>query len=163
MTDIDYTPADESDIEELSEPVVVEKSDLESLREEAESETVNEELQQLVDEVTEIFADELAEYSPFDAEELQDRFSPTELREKVEAHDEASVAGELGASEEDPEPEGGSVDPEELNEGDEASEEETREALREKVAESLEQANLGRQARKVREGEIELDELNVEY
>jgi len=123
----------------------------------------HEELQGIVDDIGSIFADELASYSPVDTEELQERFTPLELRDKVTEHDEASVASELGANEEDPEPEGGSASEEELSQTDEdVVAQATEEDVREKVAESLEQGKLYRQAEKVREGKIELDELGID-
>jgi len=123
----------------------------------------HEELQGIVDDIGSIFADELASYSPFDTEELQERFTPLELRDKVSEHDEASVASELGSNEEDPEPEGGSASEEELSQTDkDVVAQATEEDVREKVAESLEQGKLYRQAEKVREGKIELDELGID-
>ena len=209
MTDIDYQNATEADIEDLSEPVVMEEEELEELRSKAaeadelseQLDTVNssieelaenqealegvdedrleelqeyddavvltdeehEELTGLVDEIGQVFADELADYSPFDADELQDRFTPLELRDKVEDHEDASVTDELGASEEDPEPEGGSADPEELEQTDaEVREELTEEEIREVVAEDLEDGKMYRQAEKVRDGDIELEELGID-
>jgi len=207
MTDtIEYDALTDEEIEEMSEPVVIEQDDVESLRSKAEDadelasrlEDVNssidelaenqekldsvdedaldelqaheepvvlgtdeyEELNGLVDEIGTVFADELAEYSPFESEELQDRFTPLELRDKVTEHDEASVTGELGATESDPEPEGGSVSKEELSEGEpsEMSEEELREA----VAEHLEDGKMHRQAEKIRSGEIGLAEMGID-
>lgn len=208
-TEIDYEDATEDDIEEMSDAVVMEQDDVESLREKAEeadelsekldslnssldeladnqekiedvdedaldelreydeavvlTEDEHEELQGLVDDIGSVFAEELAEYSAFEAEELQERFTPLELRDKVEQHDEASVASELGASEEDPEPEGGSADPEELEQSNEEAEREaTEEELREAVADHLEDGKLYRQAEKVRDGEISLDEMGID-
>jgi len=210
MTDtIQYDNATEDDIEEMSEPVVIEQDDVESLRDKADeadelserldnlnssldelaqnqealedvdedrldelreydeavvlTEDEHEELQGLVDDIGQVFSEELAEYSAFEAEELQERFTPLELRDKVESHDEASVASELGESTEDPEPEGGSADPEELSESvEDAETEATEEELREAVAEHLEDGKLYRQAEKVREGDISLDEMGLD-
>lgn len=206
---IQYERATEDDIEEMSDPVVFERDDVESLKEKAEEadelsekldsvnssidelaenkqklEGVDEdrldelreydeptvltdgeysELQGLVDDIGSIFAEELASYSPFDAEELQERFTPIELRDKVSEHDDASVTSELGASESDAEPKGGSASEEELSQSDESVvEQATEEELREKVAESLEDGKLNRQAEKVRDGTIGLDELGID-
>lgn len=207
MTNIDYTPASEEAIDELSEPVVLEKDDVESLRADAQraeelddrldemnstldelsaqtdvldevdeaqveelreaddpvvlSEAEHEELQSLVDEVGEMLAEELAEYSPFDAAELQENFSPLRLREKVEEHDEASIESELGESDDDPEPEGGAANPDELGDDSSVSENSKAEA-REKIADQLAADGMARQAEKVRSGDITLDELGVE-
>lgn len=206
---IQYDHATEDDIEEMSEPVVIEQDDVESLRDKADeadelserldnlnssldeladnqealedvdedrlnelreydeavvlTEDEHEELQGLVDDIGGVFAEELAEYSAFEAEELQERFTPLELRDKVESHDEASVESELGESTEDPEPEGGSADPEELSgDGGDAEQEATEEEVREVVAEHLEEGGLNRQAEKVREGDIALDEMGID-
>jgi hypothetical protein len=209
MTEVHYNSATEDDIEEMSEPVVIEEDEIEELRAKADEadelserldkvnssveelanaqETLDgvdedkldelreydeavvltddehEELQGLVDDIGGVFAEELAEYSAFEAEELQERFTPLELRDKVESHDEASIESELGESTEDPEPEGGSADPEELSESvEDAEAEATEEELREAVAEHLEDGQLYRQAEKVREGDIALDEMGID-
>jgi hypothetical protein len=206
---IEYDRATEEDIEEMSDPVVMEEDDVEALRAKADeadelserldqvnssveelaenhetledvdedklselqeydeavvlTEDEHEELSGLVDEIGQVFADELADYSPFEAEELQERFTPLELRDKVEEHDDASLTEELGASNEDPEPEGDSVDPEELEDGaSDAEQEATEEELREAVAEHLEDGKMFRQAEKVREGDIALDEMGID-
>jgi hypothetical protein len=204
MTEIEYDEASESDIAEMNDPVVLEREDVEELRESASdaeelstrldqmnssltelaedkevldslddntveslreydspvvlTESEHEELSGLVDDVGQIYAEELADFSPFSAEELQERFDPTELREKVEEHDEASVEAEL-ASGGDPDPKGGSKSTDELgSNGDGVSEDE----LREGVARQLEGEGYTRQAQKVRDGEIALDELGID-
>jgi len=209
MTEVRYDNATEDDIEEMSEPVVVEEDDIEELRDKADEadelserldevnssveelaethETLDgidedkldelreydeavvltggehEELTGLVDEIGQVFADELAEYSPFDPEELQERFTPLELRDKVDEHDEASVASELGESETDPEPDGGSASPDELGDnGGDAEVEATEDEVREAVAEHLEDGKMYRQAEKVREGDIALDQMGID-
>jgi hypothetical protein len=159
-----------SSVEELAETHEtldgIDENKLDELREYDEAvvltEDEHEELTGLVDEIGQVFAEELADYSPFDAEELQERFTPLELRDKVEEHDEASVASELGGSEDDPEPEGESVDPEELEGGDSDESDMTEEELREAVADHLEDGKMYRQAEKVREGEIGLDEMGLD-
>lgn len=212
MTDeVNYEDASEDAIDEMDDPVVMEKEDVESLESKAGradqlddklddvnstldeladkqntldevdedaleelqshdepviiSEEEHEELQGLVDDVGQVFADELADYSPFSSEELMDRFTPMELKEKVDDHEDASISSELGQSEEDAEPEGGSASKEELEEaqestaddGDSPSEEDIRNAL----AEELESDGLTKQAEEVRDGTIGLDELGV--
>jgi len=186
MTDIEYEEATEDDVlDELSEPVVMEKSDVESLKETVSE--LNEELegidedtleelrsaedpvvvekndyeenQALVDEVSKTYAEELSEYSPFDTDELTDKFSVSELQTKVEEHEDASIVEELGESDEDPEPEAGSPDAEEL---EDEPEEYDEEELRSEIAGQLESSGMDRQAQKVRDGDIALEELGVE-
>lgn len=193
---------DEDAIEEMSEPVLVERDTVEQLSEKAETaETVDERLEELnekvdvvdqvdddaleelaeaedpvvleseelsekeglVDEVGSVYAEELAKDSQFSAEELTDRFSPMELRDKLAGED--GDAGEELAStiESEPEPEGETVESEELSESAEDIErEETEEMAREKVAEELEDVGWTAQAEKVRAGEMDLEELGVE-
>ena len=189
---IDYEPATADNItEELSEPVVVEQSDLEELSEkaenaedvEAELSTLSERLEErdeaaevvdelseddvdliqsdtdatvveasaaeMFDEVQSIYAEELAEYAPFTAEELADRFSPTELKERVDDHEEAELSSSIEDAEVDPDGETASA--EELAEdGDDAEQD-----LREKMAAELEDKGWDAQAEKVRAGEID--------
>lgn len=204
--EFDYSDATDEDIEEMSDPVVIEEADVEDLREKAARadelddrlDTVNstldelasnqealedvdeddleelreyddarvlsgeeyEELQGLVDEIGGIFAEELADYSPFDADELQERFTPMELRAKVDEHDDASVQDELGSNGEEPDPDGGSASTEELENGaDESPDEPSDEDKQEFVASELESSGLTRQAEKVRSGEIDYEEI----
>lgn len=166
LDDVDDTLESLAEHRELMEDV--DEDALEQLREYDAPVVLTEdehaELTDLVDSVGEIYADELAEYGPFDSEELQERFDPLELKEKVEEHDEASVEDELGESE--PEPEGGSAEDEELTgEGgeDTGADEADEEELREHVAESLEDEGWNRQARKVRDGDIPLEEIVERY
>lgn len=208
MTDYQFSDASEETIEEMEDPVLAEREDVESLREKAEraddlsdrldsmNETLDElaeaketldeldddhieelrefddavvlgsdehdELTGLVDEIGQIYAEELAEYSPFDAEELQERWTPLELRDKVNEHDEASLERTIESGE-DPDPNGGDATEEELEQGTgEAEREELEEAAREEIATELDEMGWNRQAEKVREGEFSLDDLGVE-
>lgn len=197
-TMIEFTTAlDAEELEdELDEPVVVEREELESLSETAQkAEDVEGELEalagkldeqndarevvadlseselellqsdeddvaiveakkaEMVDDVSQIYAEELAKYSPFEAEELADRFDPLDLRSRVEDHDEASLSASIGDVE--PEPEAGDVTEEELGDttpDDERDEEE----LRAEYASQLEQQGWTSQAEKVRSGELPL-------
>jgi hypothetical protein len=120
------------------------------------------ELTDLVDNVGELFAEELADYSPFTAEELTDKFSPMDLKEKVEDHEDASIEAELESGD-DVDPKGGHAGEEELGSGGDDAEEYTLEEKREAVAEELESSGLDRQAEKVRAGKIKLDDLGVTF
>jgi len=103
---------DREQVEELAEaeePVVVESARMETLSEEAE-------------QVAETYASELASESFLTAEELTDKFTIGELREKYEEQI-GNPAEEL-ASSEDAEPKSGDVDEEELQERAGSDEEE---------------------------------------
>ena len=204
---VDYYDATQSEIEEMSDAVVIERTEIEELQSKADeaeelserleemnssldelaanhekledvdedrldelreydsavvmTESEHEELQGLVDDIGSVFADELAEYSPFESEELQARFTPLELRDKVEDHDEASIESELGEGSE-PEPEGGSVDSDELSGSSGSEDGPTEEEVREKVAADLEADDFDRQAEKVRSGDISLEQLGID-
>jgi len=207
MSDIEYESASDDAIDEMNDPVVVERDDVEELSTKAAradelddrlddvnqtldelsenqdvlddvdqdrleelseyddphilSDEEHEELRGLVEDVGGMFAEELADYSPFTAEELSARFDPTELRDKVESHDEASVGAELGAGE--PDPDGGSASKEELSDPDpDETDEVDEEELRNAVASNLEDDGLTRQAEKVRSGEISLEEMGID-
>lgn len=101
---------------------------------------------EMFDEVQRIYAEELADYAPFSADELADRFSPTELKDRVEDHEEANLSSSIEDT--DPDPDGGSDSAEELAGDDDTD-------LREKMAEELESAGWHDQAEKVRAGEID--------
>jgi hypothetical protein len=102
---------------------------------------------EMFDEVQRIYAEELADYAPFSADELADRFSPTELKDRVEDHEEAELSSSIENA--DVDPDGGSDSAEELSgEGDDDD-------VREKMAEELESAGWHDQAEKVRAGEID--------
>lgn len=102
---------------------------------------------EMFDEVQRIYAEELADYAPFSADELADRFSPTELKDRVEDHEEANLSSSIEDA--DVDPDGGSDSAEELSgEGGEDD-------VREKMAEELESAGWHDQAEKVRAGEID--------
>lgn len=207
MKEITYNDASEDDVEELSEPVVVERDDLEALREEAddtdelhdELESLREEvgeqsdarelveelsddatdtirdaddvtvveadefdeLTEAVEEVSELYAEELAEHSPFEAEELTEKFGPRDLKARVDDHEAASLSATIEDTE--PEPDAGNVEDELDETPDEAEAEEMEAATRDAVA-SLYEERLGweSQADKIREGEIGLDELDVD-
>lgn len=141
---------DEDVLDELSEhddPVVL-------------AEAEHDELRSLVDDVGEIYAEELAEYSPFDTEELMAKFTPVELKDKVEEHDDAELGSGIPDESEETEPKGGSANTEEL-EDNEPEDGDVETEAREKIAEQLADSGLDRQAEKVRSGDIELDELGV--
>lgn len=192
-TMINFETADAEELsDELDDPVVVERSELEDLSESAEkAESVQDEIDELsgkldeqsdatkiveslseedidlieaeddavvvenakaemFDEVTEIYAEELADYSPFTAEDLAERFSPVTLKERVDSHEEAELSSSIEDVE--PEPDAGNAAEEEL--GEEAEEAAEEEALREEYAEELENAGWNTQAQKVRDGEL---------
>lgn len=192
-TMINFETADAEELsDELDDPVVVERSELEDLSESAEqSDAVQDEIDELsakldeqsdaseivgslseedidlieadddtvvvenakaemFDEVTQIYAEELADYSPFTAEDLAERFSPVDLKERVDSHEEAELSSTIGDVE--PEPESGNAEEEEL--GEEAEEAAEEEELREKYAEELERAGWDSQAQKVRDGDL---------
>lgn len=199
-TMIDYEPADAEELEdELDDPVVVDRDELESLADKAEkADAVQDDLQELsqkvdeqneavdivdelseddieqiqgdddvvvmdaeeasmVEDVSTIYAEELAEYSPFTAEELAETFDPLDLKERVEDHDEASLAETIEDTE--PEPDAGDVDDDELgDDGGDGGDEPSDEELREQRARELEEMGWTRQAEKMRAGEIPLDE-----
>lgn len=112
----------------------------------------------LVDEVTDIYADELAEHYPgMDAEELADKFDPLELQGKVEDHAEAELSTSIQETE--PEPEAGTASDEELEDQQEGdSDELSEEERREQYAEYLSNQGWDSQAEKVRNGELEISE-----
>lgn len=204
MTEIEYEEYDTDEIEEMSDPVVLEQDDVESLANKASEanelqsklddmnssleelasnqdaldevdeakleelreyddavvlpEDEHEELTNLVDSVGSIYADELEDHGPFTAEELTERWTPMELKDRVEDHEDASIS-EL-SNEEDVEPEGGSASEAELEDGnEEAEKEQTVEELRDEAASKLEDVGYDRQAEKVRNGDIPLDEI----
>jgi len=207
MNEITYDGADKETIASLSDPVVVERADLESVRDEADrADNVEEELSELraelgafsdaqdilseideatVEELAEadepvvieagefetqekvveqaagIYAEELANHSPFSAEELSDRWDPAELRDKVEDHDEAELSASIET--EEPAPSGGSASTEELSGVDEDSRtaEMEESAARSFVAEELEKFGWDKQAEKVREGDIPVDAFDI--
>ncbi len=108
LDDVDRNQVDE--LAEADEPVVVESARMESLEAEAE-------------QVAETYASELAAESFLSAEELTDKFSIEELREKYEEQI-GDPAEELATSE-DSEPQSGDVEEEELEErADEGTEDE---------------------------------------
>ncbi|WP_153952842.1 hypothetical protein [Halosegnis longus] len=132
-------------VEDADEPVVL------------EAET-HEELESLVEETGELYAEELAGHTAFSAEELMDRFRPMELADKVEDTDGASIADEL--SESDPsDPKGGSAESEELEEISDDGESEELAQKREAFAQTLEANGWEKQAEELREGEIDLDDV----
>lgn len=197
----EFTDADEEAIEEMDDPVLAEREDVESLHEKAErAETVDERLEELnekvdvvdtvddgdleelakadepvvieaddlehkndpVDEVAGVFAEELETDSPFTGDELRERFTPLELREKLVGED-GDVGEELSdAVSEEPEPDGETVDSDELEESAaDVQREELEDEARESVADELESVGWDAQAEKVRSGEMDLDELGV--
>jgi hypothetical protein len=108
LDDVDRNQVDE--LAEADEPVVVESARMESLEAEAE-------------QVAETYASELAEeLGMFSAEELTDKFSIEELREKYE--EQIGDPAEELASSADAEPKSGDVDEEELEDRAEESDEE---------------------------------------
>ena len=155
----------ESELEQLSDKldeqddaraVVSELSEeeIDLVTDETETTVVSAELAEAVDEVTSIYAEELAEYSPWDAEELADKFSPLELKGKIDEHEEAELSASIEDTE--PEPEAGDASNEELSETEEELEAEAEaEERREKYADELEAAGWERQAEKVRSGELD--------
>lgn len=122
----------------------------------------HEELTELVDQVSMIYAEELATHiEAFDADELAERYEPIELREKFDNSSEAELSDELEG--EDPEPEGETVEGEELSESEEELEREEREEeARKQVAEDLRSVGWDSQAQQVLDGEIGLDAFGVE-
>jgi hypothetical protein len=126
-------------------------------------ESEHEELTDLVDEVAGIYAEALGEHSPFDADELADRFTPSELADRVDEHDEASLDAEIDADD-DVDPDGGSVDSDELSgsdstDGDSESADIDEDELRSEIAEDLESGGYRRQAEKVRDGAFDIEAL----
>ncbi len=117
----------------------------------------HEELESMVDEVAMAYAEELAKSdSILDAEELKSEFSPAKLREKFEESD-ATMTGDINESEE-PDPKGGSVESEELEQSStEQEQEEQLEDARELVAEELRSAGWQRQAEKMEDGDIPVE------
>lgn len=151
----------QSELEELSEKIDREESAAETLsaldaeeRDRLEGEenvtVVEASAAEMFDEVTQIYAEELSEYSLLDADELGEKFSPTELKTKLDEHDEAELSAQIDDVE--PEPDGGHAGEEELSEDGEGDEAE----LREKYAAELEDKGWERQAEKVRAGEIDI-------
>jgi|APHM01.1.fsa_nt_gi hypothetical protein len=57
------------------------------------------ELTSLESELSALFADELSAHSPFESEELADRFGPMELYNRVEESDDVDLVSELGDAE----------------------------------------------------------------
>lgn len=165
-------------VEDLSNPVVVNGDALEELEEEAQSdnsteeleayeklEDIREEKEQLeaelseykkkaeeIGEVKEMYAEELAESSPFEVDDLKD-FDLATLREKVDALQEEEEEAETQS---DPDPRGGDVDEEELGEEDVDEEAEERIEELEGQLEWYEKRGWDSQAETVRE---ELSEL----
>lgn len=131
-------------VAELSE------EDIEMIESEDDTAVVEAELAEMVEDVTSIYAEELEKYSPFSAEELADRWSPLDLKAKIDDHDEAELSATIEETE--PEPEGGSASEEELSQTEEDVEEEE---LREQYAANLEDQGWERQAEKIRAGELD--------
>lgn len=199
MDELEYSSADTDDIEDqMDNPVVVEREELESTRERAEqAESVDAEIEELsqkldeqseaeeviaelsddevdliesdtdatvvsvaeaemLSEVREVYAEELAEHSVFDAEDIAEKFSPTELRERVEENDDITIGDEL--SEPDQEPSGGHEEPGDPSGGQGPTEEE----LREEYARELEDKGWDEQAAKVRNGRLDPVNFNAE-
>jgi len=104
--DSDTTMTDDNDesVEELREAV-------------EELEQTNDELLDEIETVRGEYAAALSEHSPFDEEELVDKFSVEELREKYDEYDEARLA-DAG-----PAPEAGDADEAELSGSDEETDE----------------------------------------
>lgn len=125
------------------------EDELELIDADEESVVVEAAKAEMFEDVTQLYAEELAEHSPFEAEELADRFSPIDLRDRLEAHDSAELSSNIEDVE--PEPEAGSADDEELADSDDESEE-----VREQYATELEEMGWGDQAQKVRDGELEV-------
>jgi hypothetical protein len=115
---------DSDKVEQLAEaddPVVLESSEHETLTAEAE-------------QVKSLYAEQLAEDTPFDAGDYADKFSIEELREKYEA-DGGDLEEELSDSE-DAEPRSGNVDEEELEERAEEEEQSEEELAQEEEIEA---------------------------
>jgi hypothetical protein len=204
MKELTYDSADEDALAELSEPVVVEREELDSLHADASrAETVDEELtdlnetieelsattetledidgdaveelretddpeiveaeelaakRELIDEVTEIYAEELAAVDgmALSAEKLAEKFAPSELKEMYDEQADAELAsGEIDADDE-PEPEGGAVETEELESGADDDGVDTDKA-RALVADELRSAGWASQAEKIEDGELPVE------
>jgi hypothetical protein len=94
----------EGDIEELEATLEgVDEARLTELRDRTDPVVLEsdrlEELTVLEDELSALFADELSAHSPFEAEELADRFGPMELYDRVEESDDVDLVAELGDAE----------------------------------------------------------------
>lgn len=136
----------------------VDEDELEALRDREdpvvkEREQYEAEMEQ-VEEIGRIFAELLEEAgSPFDAEELAERFSPLELKAKYEEElgEDESLVDQLSGS--DPEPEGGDANSDELGKNEEEAETEAkREAFKQRLADELEANGKSTQAEEVRSG-----------
>jgi len=123
LDDVDREQVEE--LAEADEPVVVESARMESLETEAE-------------QVAGAYASELAEESFLSSEELTDKFSISELREKYE--EEIGDPAEELASSKDAEPRSGDVEEEELQDrAGEGSEEELEDSETEQAEEKREE------------------------
>lgn len=131
-------------VAELSE------EDVDLIESDTEATVVEASAAEMFDEVQRIYAEELAEFAPFSAEELADRFSPTELKGRVEDHDEAQLSSAISDTE--VEPDADSASAEEL--ADAGADEDA--SVRERYAAELESAGWSEQAQKVRDGEIDI-------
>jgi len=131
-------------VAELSE------EDVDLIESDTEATVVEASAAEMFDEVQRIYAEELAEFAPFTAEELADRFSPTELKGRVEDHDEAQLSSAISDTE--VEPDADSASAEEL--ADSGSDEDA--SVRERYAAELESAGWSEQAQKVRDGELDI-------
>jgi len=124
----------------------------------------------MVEEVGQLHADVLADTGPFTAEELMERFSPLELREKVEEDEHLSLDPQVEETEEvdEEEAEYKGTNPESEEElGDVSEEDEDIEAeqlaeVREQAADQLSEMGWGGTADRVRDGEIELNSLDMD-
>ncbi len=151
----------ESELEQLSEKLDEQDSAREVVDELSEEEidlitadeettVVENEKADMVDEVSSIYAEELAKVSPWGAEELADTFGPLKLKHKLDETEDAELSATIDSTE--PEPEGGDATTEELSETEEERE---LEEAREQYAEELEAKGWDRQAEKVRSGELD--------
>jgi len=131
-------------VAELSE------EDVDLIESDTEAAVVEASAAEMFDEVQRIYAEELAEFAPFSAEELADRFSPTELKERVEGHDEAQLSSALEDTEVEPDADSASAEELADAEADEDA------SVRERYAAELESAGWSEQAQKVRDGEIDI-------
>jgi hypothetical protein len=129
--------------------------DIEMLESSDDVTVVDSETADTVSEVRGVLAEELAdaESDMFSAEELREKYTATELHEKIQEHSTASLSGEITDTE--PEPEADGVNEEELEENDE-DDESQEEELRQKYAQDLESRGWDGQAQKVRNGELEI-------
>jgi len=130
-------------VEELSD------DEIELIESETDARVVEASAADMFDEAKQVYAEQLAEFAPFTAEELADKFTPAELKERVEDHSEAELSSSI--DETDIEPDSGSASEEELADVDEDEAE-----LRSEMAARLEKKGWDNQAEKVRSGELEV-------